>query len=199
MGRIVLGRANNFEGGNREMVEARGKIQSFTPNSLHFQPRALALAVEKREAMILLGLDCFVSSTRACRQCRCRRRRDCRRQTGFCSRVWSGERESGRARGDVGGRSGKGEREELGKAETLAVWDSGTLGGVARRRGTGDGGVGGQAWRASPPSSRKAKHLPGWEDQHAGRSAQGTAPSENAGLGAGQHWHWQETREGAAR
>lgn len=34
------------------------------------------------------------------------------------------------------------EREELGKAETLAVWDSGTLGGVARRRGTGDGGRG---------------------------------------------------------
>lgn len=35
------------------------------PNSLYFhQP----LAVEKREAMILLGFDCFVSSTRACRR-----------------------------------------------------------------------------------------------------------------------------------
>jgi hypothetical protein len=94
--------------------------------------------------MILLEFDRFVSSTRAS---------TVSVSSGLSTAdgvllvgvLW--ERESGRVRGDVGGRSGKGRREELGKAETLAVWDSGTLGGVARRRGTGDGGVAGRHGR----------------------------------------------------
>ena len=74
-------------------------------------------------------------------------------------------------------------RGELGKAETLAVWDSGTLGGVARRRGTEDGG-GGRA---------------GMED---GRDSTQDAACRVPHLLGVLRWalgDWQETREGAAR
>lgn len=108
------------------------------PNSLYFhQP----LAVEKREAMIPPRVRLF-------------RVVDLGVSTGVVVvGIVDGRRGSARGCALGKGRAGEREvmwvdgagreREELGKAETLAVWDSGTLGGVARRRGTGDGGVGG--------------------------------------------------------
>lgn len=163
------------------------------PNSLYFhQP----LAVEKREAMIPPRVRLF-------------RVVDSGVSTGVVVvGIVDGRRGSARGCALGKGRAGEREvmwvdgagreREELGKAETLAVWDSGTLGGVARRRGTGDGGRGtgvwagtGQAWRASPAPARKRSTCQDGRTstQDAARRAPHLLGVLGSALGTGGH-HW---------
>lgn len=180
------------------VVEARGKIQSFARRCRLHRPQFTVLppATRCREAR---GNDSSPGSIVSCRRlgrvdgCCCRR--DCRRQTGFCSRVCSGERESGRARGDVGGRSGKGERGagKSGDACRLGQRDFGGCGPT-----TGDGGRGtgvwagtGQAWRASPAPARKRSTCQDGRTstQDAARRAPHLLGVLGSALGTGGH-HW---------